>query len=499
MATAKKVAGFKGLLKTLRDDYGYEGGDTVDEVWSYAGEIELGIGTKAALIKAHKEYMRANVEASDDGKLMIELEPEDQAVENADEQKMDGEEDEAAEKAAKASRYKAANAVAALQKEVRDLKDWVKNSTSDVSVSLPGEKEWKARKSRGRAGLDDADSAYALGNMVLASMTEKLPQRAAKARDELKRISQKTNTTLNIPDGAAVVDDELQRQIWNYNTPYGVLRDYAQVLPMSSNEMTIPKNAGGEGGGFVSYWNVEGTAPSLSDLTFGTINLIAREITVLGKMSRALLDDSVVNLGEYAAEKIAEIIHKNIDDAGFNGTGGATYGGIDGLLNQFGATATTDSRSVTGGGTATATTEANVRAVVSKLPTRFRTGAAWYGNHAQITNIIDRLSASISGGTTYKEVQNEGLAKYFLGYPVREVEVMPSDEDASGDKIDLLFGNLEASVAMGNRQDMSVEFEQHQFWSEKNIGVMGHARVAINVHELGATDAGSPIVALFQT
>lgn len=495
MATAQKVAGFKGLLKLLRDDYGYEGGETVDEVLAYAGEIELNIGTKAALIKAHKEYMRANVEPKEDGSLLIELQPE--AAEDAGEdQKMDGEDDEAAEKAAK---YKAANAEARREKRLQAIEDKLRNGPKVESVEFPGAKEWKARKSRGQAGLDDAESAYVLGNMVLASLTDKLPQRAAKARDELKRWGQKTNTTLNIPDGAAVVDDELQRQIWNYDTPYGVLRDYAQVLPMSSNEMTIPKNAGGEGGGFVSYWNVEGAAPTLSDLTFGTINLIAREITVLGKMSRALLDDSVVNLGEYAAGKIAEIIHKNIDDAGFNGDGTNTYGGINGILNQFGTTATTDSRSVTGGGTATATTEANVRAVVSKLPTKYRTGAAWYGNHAQITNIIDRLSATIAGGTTYKEVQNEGLAKYFLGYPVREVEVMPSDEDASGDKIDLLFGNLEAAVAMGNRQDMAVEFEQHQFWSEKNIGVMGHSRVAINVHELGSATVGSPIVALFQT
>jgi len=497
MATAQKVAGFKGLLKLLRDDYGYEGGDTVDEVLAYAGEIELNVGTKASLIRAHKEYMRANVEANEAGGLSIELEPELEASEDEpDEQKMDDEDKPADEKAAK---YRAANEKARTEKRLRELEDKIRNGGGVSSVKLPGQKSWEMAKARGKAGLADAESAYIMGNMVLAQLGDKAPERAEKARKELKAWGQKTNTTLNVPDGSALVDTELQRQIWHYPNAFGIVRDYAEVVPMNSADGSIPKGSTDDGGGYVGYWNVEGNAPTLSDLTFANIHLYARELAVLGKISRALMDDSVINLGEYAAQRISEIIHKKIDDAAFNGTGTSAYGGINGILNQFGTAATTDSRSVTGGGTATATTEANVRSVVSKLPSKYVSGAAWYGHRAQIVNIIDRLAASIAGGMTYKEAQGEGLSPFFLGFPVVEVEVMPSAEDASGDQVDLLFGNLAAACAMGSRQDLSIEFNQHRYWDEGNIGVRGSTRVAINVHELGSTTEGSPLVALFQT
>ena len=501
MADGQQLSGLIGLKTHLEKNFGYEGSARPADLWAFIednglqGEFDAK-GLKALQTRAGKARVTGEMNATEDGKIMLEIEPESDPADASDDQKMDGEEDESAEKAAK---YRDANRMAAVTKRLQTLEEKLRNGPQVSSVKLPGESAWQSRKSRGKAGMDNAESAWVMGNMVLAQLTDKVPERAAKARDELKKWGQKTNTTLNIPDGSAVVDTELSRQIWHYPNAFGVIRDYAEVIPMNSADGAFPKGSTSDGGGYVGYWNVEGNAPTASDLTFDLINLYARELTVLGKISRALMDDSIINLGEYAAQRIAEIIHKNIDDAAFNGTGGATYGGINGFLNQFGSTATTDSRSVTGGGTATATTEANVRSVVSKLPSKYVPGAAWYGHRAAIVNIIDRLASSIAGGMTYKEVQGEGLSPFFLGFPVREVEVMPSAEDAGGDKVDLLFGNLSAACAMGNRQDLSIEFNQHRYWDEGNIGVRGSTRVAVNVHELGSTTEGSPIVALFQT
>ena len=497
MAT-KKAAGYAGLIDILKDEHGYTGSNSVDDVLAFAGEKGIDLPARKELETARKEMMQADVRENDAGGFTIDLIPSGEAEDDIEEQK-EGELDEEAEKRLRSN----SAAIKSLRNEVRAMSEQFRAKTPVASVSLPGEKRWQKEKLFGRNVFETAQDANDFGNWVLATpeMAQKRPERAEQAKKALAERGIKTNTTRFGEDGGYLVPEQFIADIWSYDTAFGVARMAADIHQMNSDSATRPKSTG-VGGGFVAYWNTEGTAPTLSNLALKNVRLNARPLTVLGKMSRELIDDSPINVGEFAARKIAEVTEQAEDEAVFNGDGTNTYGGVNGILSQFGkTTATNDLRSVTGGGTAEGHSKANIRSLMGKVGRRYRAGSAWFCHPVMSSVVIDSLAGEFGGGITLQEVEGFGFIKRFLGYPVIEVEVMPDTIAPSGGQIDLLFGNLSAAVMLGDRQAFDVEFNPHRYWDEGNIGVRGNHRVALNVHELGnvSESVSSPLVALYQS
>ena len=65
------------------------------------------------------------------------------------------------------------------------------------------------------------------------------------------------------------------------------------------------------------------------------VNLVARKLAVLTRMSSELAEDAIIDLAAWLAEEVAYAFAEKEDDCLFNGDGTSTYGGIQGVLNKL--------------------------------------------------------------------------------------------------------------------------------------------------------------------
>lgn len=489
----------KGYEKFLNDakELGYNGGADVEDVLAFASDKGIKTRDEDRIRKAYKAYRVEVLEESDAG-IVIGIMNDDAGeaeMSDEDEAKGNGQDEEVA-KGLKSIRDRLAKA----ELEVKNLRREAE-AKPRIEVSTPGEKDFRRLQRKGRTVFDTAKDAHAFGLWMLAGteLGSKVGQdRRSAAVKSLENMGIKANTTSFTQDGGAAVPEQFVADIWDFQSIYGVARGYSDVQPMSSDSAKRPKNNGGDGAGYVAYFTAEASAPTLSQMVLASVPLNAKRLEVLGKISRELLDDSAVNLGEFAARSITTVMQKKEDECLFIGDGTSSYGGINGLGNQFGATATADARSVTGGGTASAHTLANLHSLMAKLPSQYRADAKFYCHPTMVAEIFDRLLGA-QGGVSWQETADNGFIKRALGHEIVEVNVMPSAIDASGDQIDVYFGNLPAAAMFGDRRSIEVETNPHTFWDEGVIGIKGYDRFDINVHELGSTTAAGPIVALYQT
>ncbi|MEM9165764.1 MAG: phage major capsid protein [Planctomycetota bacterium] len=491
-AKSAQAKAYQGLLSTAKKDYGYTGSADVDDLIAFANENNINLEDVDAIRRAFKAYKVEVLEESDRGLVLAVMDDSGEAMDEPEDEeaKESGEEDETVKNLR--------SAVKQLKFEVKELK---RAAPVRTQVTVPGEKEFKRLARKGATCFQTHEDAFHFTNWLIAGTDLGQKVSADRRTSAVKSLGQhgiKINTTAFAADGGAAVPEQFVADIWDYQSEYGVARRYSDVQPMSSDQARRTKNGGGDGAGFVGYFTAEGTAPTLSGMTLAGANLNAQSFRILGLMSRELLDDSPINLGEFAARAIATVSQKREDECLFIGDGSSTYAGTNGLSNQFGSTATSDSRSVTGGGTASGHTIANIHSVMGKLPSRYRTGAAFYCHPTMTAEIFDRLLGA-QGGVSWEESQRFGLVKRALGHPIIEVEVMNGNIDASGDAIDLYFGNLPAACMFGDRKSLEVEFNPHRYWDQGAIGVQGWTRFDVNVHELGSSTEAGPLVALYQT
>jgi HK97 family phage major capsid protein len=80
----------------------------------------------------------------------------------------------------------------------------------------------------------------------------------------------------------------------------------------------------------VAYWIGRGAKPTQSDPAWNAIQLVAKEMGAYTKIGRQLNEDALIDLGEKVTENIAFAFAYAEDNAGFNGDGTSTYGGVNG-------------------------------------------------------------------------------------------------------------------------------------------------------------------------
>lgn len=496
-----KSALAKGYEKFLNDAkaLGYTGDADVEDVLAFAADNDINIDNRDRVRKAFKAYRVEVLEESDAGVVIGIMDDAGEAEMDGEDEEKENDQDEEVAKTLRSARDR----IARLEADMKNLQRKDEARKTRVEVASSSERDFKRLARKGATVFDNAKDAEAFGHWLIAktALGEKVGvDRRNAAAKALDNHGIKANTTNFTSSGGALVPTEFNANFWDYQAEYGIARRECDVVPMNSDSIETPKNAGGDGGGFITYFTGEAVQITESQMNFASIPLNAKTLNVFGLMSRQLVDDTAVNIGEKGAQSIATASLKREDECLFIGNGTSTYGGINGLANQFGSTATTDIRSVTGGGTMEAHTLGNLHSVVAKVGDAYRTGSKWYGSPAAKSVIIDRLLAA-QGGVTWQETANGDLYMRVLGYEFVEVNVMNSSIDASGDAIDLYFGNLAAAASFGDRNSLEVETNPHEFWSRNAIGIKGYDRFDINVHELGnvANSVASPIVALYQT
>jgi HK97 family phage major capsid protein len=304
---------------------------------------------------------------------------------------------------------------------------------------------------------------------------------------QTKALSEGTNYL-----GGYLVPPEFSTDIIDLRETYGVARQVARVVPMSSDTLTIPRRVGG----LTAYFVGEASTITNSDKTWDQINLVAKKLAALTLWSSELNEDAMISIGDDLAGEIAYAFSQKEDECYFNGDGTSTYGGITGvrskLRNVDGTIANIKGLQVATGNAYSEIVLSDFHGVMGRLPLYARNGAVWIMSATFFDTVPHKLQVA-AGGNTVIDIANGGVQR-FLGYPVVLSQVMPTNEANS--QICALLGNFRLGSTFGDRRLLSLALSSEYKFAEDQLAIRGTERFDINVHDVGNTTAAGPIVGL---
>lgn len=292
--------------------------------------------------------------------------------------------------------------------------------------------------------------------------------------------------------GGVLVPPEVSSDIIRLVEQYGVFRQHANVQPMNSDTLTVPRVVS-EG---AASWIGENSSITEADDTFDNVMLVAKKLARLTRISSELMEDASISMGDRTAQSMAQKFAEAEDDAGFNGTGAASYGGIHGLTEKI-----KDGNHTAGLYVAPSASDTfgeldldDFHSVMSKLPNYARANAKWYVSQAGFNLSMASLAHAV-GGVTRMETET-GLALSFLGHPVVISQKLFSAATALDDEVPILFGDLSMSSTLGDRRSITIATSTDRYFDTDQVAIRGICRVDIVNHDLGDTSTAGPIVGL---
>lgn len=304
-----------------------------------------------------------------------------------------------------------------------------------------------------------------------------------------------TMTTTNNAQAGFLIPTFLSDAIVNLQLQYGVFRQYAENVQMPTSTHSTPRKTTR----MSAYWTAEGAAATQSESAWDMINLVAKDLKTKSKMTRNVSEDAIINLGDDVANDIALAFAYAEDNAGFNGDGTSTYGGITGIRTKLLLAANSACLSTaTGHTTPDALDMGDFTAAEGNLAGYANINPAWFCHKSVYAASMAPLMLT-TGGATKADIEG-GSGLTFNGYPVVFTEVLPKYSAATTGTLPIIFGDLSMCAKLGDRRESSVEmgFDNDDF-SKGLITVVGTERVDINVHTLtdpnDSTIAG-PVVGL---
>jgi HK97 family phage major capsid protein len=395
-------------------------------------------------------------------------------------------------------------ALVADEEEAQKSLDALKEVKSTVPFPVETEKNLpeSAKKvfavpARGKADSfgGDRQLAHDFGMWLFAEAGH--PQ--AKAYCKHRGIATKAMYEGNDATGGINVPVEFDNAMILLRESYGLFRQFAHVVPMSTDQKVTRRQTGG----LTAYPVGEGKTITASDITYDGIELVARKWAAAAQVSNEYNEESVLDIGNTVAHEIAYAFAKKEDECGFLGDGSGTYNRITGIIPGFKALSSTRANIaglVVGSGNSwSELTLSDHEAVVARLPQYADTpGCAWYCHRAYYWNVMVKLLLA-SGGVTAAEVA-AGAKTQFLGYDVKISQILPGVE--ANDDIPALFGDLAQAVTFGDRRGTTIAMSEHTNFLTDELVFRGTERFDINVHDIGnqsataASRVAGPLVGL---
>jgi HK97 family phage major capsid protein len=296
--------------------------------------------------------------------------------------------------------------------------------------------------------------------------------------------------TIGVP-GAFLVPVEIENSIISLRDVSGILRRYAGVLNMGSDERHWPRRVNGVTANFTA----EAAAIAESALTWDDVALSAKKIAAFVRVSNELYEDEIVDLGAWFIEEISAAFAAKEDQVGFVGAGGSSDGGIRGICQLL-----IDGSHNAGKAAATATHSsldkidgADIASLMALLPGYAWPNARWYTSGVGVGLCFARLAAA-SGANI--GVAPDGLS--FMGFPISIVPSMPGSGSQVG-KIVIAFGDLRQAVVLGSRRGVTVRNSGERFLESDQTAVRGTERFDVVAANLGDNTTAGPIVGLVAT
>ncbi len=291
---------------------------------------------------------------------------------------------------------------------------------------------------------------------------------------------------------ASVVPDEMIQPIINLRESYGVARQRCFIQPMSSDTATVPRRVSG----VTAYFPGRTEATPESDATFDDVNLVAREVSALTRVSKAYAADAIIDVGDFITNEMSYAFAVKEDDCLFNGDGTSTYGGIYGIRPKIidGNHTAGAIDAATGIDTLAEITADDLVSVSGALPDFPGINGAWYTSKRGNALVFDALKAA-AGGNTITDLGGSPV-KQWLGDEIVISQSMPKVTTDLSNVAMLIYGDLNMGVTFGDRMGIEVDVLTERYAEYRQIGIMATERMDIVVHGLGDTSDAGPVVAM---
>ncbi|CAB4148794.1 COG4653 Predicted phage phi-C31 gp36 major capsid-like protein [uncultured Caudovirales phage] len=325
------------------------------------------------------------------------------------------------------------------------------------------------------------DEAFRFGSWALACIGYK---KSAQWCTDNGIVTKIANIEGNNLAGGFLVPEEFENAIITLREQFGVIRNHARVVPMSSDIKRMPRRSTNLSASFVG----EASTASQSNETFDQINLVAKKSMVLTKFSSELSEDAVINFADDLAGEMAYAQAKLEDQCAFIGDSTSTYGGITGLANAVGSAGVSTATS----NAFTAITLAQIQAAFALLPQYADNANAKIFCHKAVWNSVFLRLAYVSGGNNAVDLLTGSGQLSFAGYPVVLSQAM--NNTTGNGAIVCHFGDMSQGVYFGDRRQTAVDFSNSALTSFETDMLCYRATtrwdlVCANVGD--ATNAGS--------
>ena len=364
------------------------------------------------------------------------------------------------------------------------------DGTGRPKMQIPSSVKMKVSTSKAFRGAHAAREAHVTAKFVAAKFFGD-----RKAKLWLKEnVRQAAVSVGDNQSGGLFVPNETTNAIIRLVEEYGVIRRYSKIEPMMSSTKTVPVRVSGVTAHPVAETNTanEGSnSGTKSQAEYTNIELVARKWKTWFKMSDEFSEDSAVSIAEQFVLEAALAFATAEDDAGFNGTGAATYHGIIGIMNAMAAGSI---YTALAGNTAFSTLDdADFRGMKAKLRRYAGMQPAWFISPEGYSDSIERLQLA-AGGNTSQNLSEGGLPKY-LGYPVVEVNALNGTLTAQTSTNLLCLGDLRMATVFGDRRKMTLSTTDQRYWDEDQMAIKATERFDFNCHSTGtASEAGAVVV-----
>lgn len=294
--------------------------------------------------------------------------------------------------------------------------------------------------------------------------------------------------------GGFLVPTQMEQAYIDLKESYGVFRRHVNVLPMATDTATIPRRTSG----LTAYFIGENSEATASDTAWDQVQLVAKKVAVLTKVSSELDEDAIINLGDMITREVAQAHALLEDTCGFTGAGTAAHGSIRGLTTLFDAnvgsyTGAVDATS--GHDTFAEVDTDDLARLMGTLPEYAAMGdCAFYCSRPCAELVFGALKAS-AGGNTMTDLNGKVVPSY-LSYPIRISQLLPTSTGTINNTTMLLFGDLSMAATMGARRGLRLKRSEDRYLEFDQIGILATQRFDIVIHDIGSTSAAGPIVAL---
>lgn len=340
-------------------------------------------------------------------------------------------------------------------------------------------------------GATAEEDAYRSGMFIRATMLGDAKSEAW-CREHGVQIVKAQSEGINTA-GGFLVNSEMSQAIIDYREEYGTFRQNCRLVPMGSDSMMIPRRAGG----LTAYFVNENGAMTESQKNWDQVQLVAKKIAALTRMSTELADDAVINIADDLASEMAYAFAVLEDSCGWNGDGTSAYGGIQGIRTKIiDGTHTAGAKSAASGHDTFAEIDAtDLATLMAALPKYAERNAKWYCSQVAWNLVFQRLVAA-GGGNTIDTLTGGKPRRQYLGYEVVIDQTLPTVTTSLQNVAMLFFGDLSLAARMGERRGITIKTSGERYFEYDQIGIQATERIDINAHDLGDNTNAGPLVAL---